>query len=81
MVYTEIGSFDAKTKLSELLREVGHGHRYTITLRGQPVADLIPTETLAQQNKYLAIKNMQDIKKIKGITSEIVVELIAEGRR
>lgn len=79
-MYTEIGSFDAKTKFSELLREVGHGNRYTITLRGHPIADLIPTETSANQNKYAAIKNMQAIEKVKGVTHECLLEWIAEGR-
>ena len=37
----EIGSYDAKTRLPELLREVQTGQRYTITLRGKPVADLV----------------------------------------
>jgi prevent-host-death family protein len=39
-MYTEIGAFDAKAKLSELLRQMQQGQRYTITLRGHPVADL-----------------------------------------
>ena len=36
--YTEIGAFDAKTKLSEILRKVEQGERFTITLRGRAVA-------------------------------------------
>ena len=32
--YTEIGAFDAKTKLSEILRKVDQGERFTITVRG-----------------------------------------------
>ena len=40
--YTEIGAFDAKTKLSEILRKVEQGERFTITLRGRPVANLVP---------------------------------------
>ena len=40
----EIGSYEAKTKLPELLRGVQAGKRYTITLRGEPIADLIPAE-------------------------------------
>lgn len=39
----EIGSFEAKTKLPELLRGVRNGKRYTITLRGRPIADLVPS--------------------------------------
>jgi hypothetical protein len=32
--YTEIGAFDAKTKLSEILRKVEQGERFTITQAG-----------------------------------------------
>lgn len=37
-----IGAFEAKTRLSELLREVGAGRSFTITVRGAPVARLTP---------------------------------------
>lgn len=40
----EIGSYEAKTKLPELLRGGRAGNRYTITLRGEQVADLVPAE-------------------------------------
>jgi antitoxin (DNA-binding transcriptional repressor) of toxin-antitoxin stability system len=38
-MHLEIGSYEAKTKLPELLRGVQAGKRYTITLRGQAVAE------------------------------------------
>lgn len=38
----EIGAFEAKTRLSELLENVGRGHIYRITKRGKPVAELRP---------------------------------------
>jgi len=37
----EIGSYDAKTRLPELLREVQTGQRDTITLRCKPMAYLV----------------------------------------
>lgn len=40
----EVGFYEAKTKLPELLRDVQQGSRYTITLRGEAVAELIPVE-------------------------------------
>ena len=39
----EIGSYDAKTKLPEILRRVEAGEAFTITNRGKPIADLIPS--------------------------------------
>ena len=41
---TEVGAFEAKTKLPELLRRVEEGESFTITNRGVPVADLVPTQ-------------------------------------
>lgn len=40
----EVRSCEAKAKLSELLRGVKGGNRYTITLHGVPVADLVPPQ-------------------------------------
>lgn len=40
----EVGSYEAKTKLPELLRGIRLGNRYTITLRGEAVAELVPVE-------------------------------------
>jgi antitoxin (DNA-binding transcriptional repressor) of toxin-antitoxin stability system len=35
-----IGAFEAKAQLSPLLRAVEQGERFTITVRGKPVADI-----------------------------------------
>ncbi|MEK8088663.1 type II toxin-antitoxin system prevent-host-death family antitoxin [Thermithiobacillus plumbiphilus] len=77
----EIGSFDAKARLSELLREVQRGQRFTITLRGRPVADLVPSDSAARQDFHAAIEAMRSIRKVRGVSEETVAEWIAEGRR
>jgi prevent-host-death family protein len=41
----DIGVFEAKTRLSELLEHVGRGRVYRITKRGNPVAELRPVPT------------------------------------
>ena len=38
---TEIGAYEAKTKLPELLRQVKAGKQFTITNRGEAIADLL----------------------------------------
>jgi len=45
----EIGAFEAKTRLSELLERVRAGRVYRITKRGQPVAELRPIEVPNRQ--------------------------------
>jgi prevent-host-death family protein len=42
MKSSEIGAFEAKTRLSELLEEVRRGRTFVITRRGRPVAELRP---------------------------------------
>ena len=44
MEIEDIGAFEAKTRLSELLERVSRGQVYRITRRGTPVAELRPIE-------------------------------------
>lgn len=77
----EVGSYEAKTKLPELLRGIQAGNRYTITLRGEAVADLVPAENnksldaAAASDEMLAF--MQAQKKGDGVDLK---SLINEGR-
>jgi prevent-host-death family protein len=42
---TSVGTFEAKTHLSQLLERVAKGERILITNRGKPIAMLIPHES------------------------------------
>jgi prevent-host-death family protein len=42
-----IGTFEAKTHLSDLLEQVEAGESFVITRRGQPVARLVPARPTA----------------------------------
>lgn len=46
---TTVGSFEAKTKLAELLDKVEAGETVTITRRGKPVAKLVPAGVDAEE--------------------------------
>lgn len=59
----EIGSYDAKTKLAEILRRVEAGEHFTITNRGKPVADLIPSRSSSDHKVEGAIANILKAKK------------------
>lgn len=78
---TTIGAFDAKAKLSELLREVQLGHRYVITVRGKPIADLVPSGSHRMSATRNAVESMRNIRKIVGVDAQTVTEWIADGRR
>ena len=52
METTQIGSFEAKTRLSELLEQVRKGHSYVITRRGCPVAELRPVRRARRELRF-----------------------------
>ncbi len=73
-----IGAFDAKTKLPELLRAVRRGHRFTITLRGEPIATLVPVP--AKKHSESAVAAMLAFTKSRPVSSLDYKALIEEGR-
>jgi prevent-host-death family protein len=49
---TDIGAFEAKTRLSELLDRVARGQVYRITKRGKPVAELRPVTAVGRRPQF-----------------------------
>lgn len=78
--YTEIGAFAAKTKLSEILRKVDQGERFTITVRGRAVADVVPSQTRDKRALDEAVERLMH-PRIEGISGDTVLEWIREGRK
>ena len=76
----EIGSYEAKTKLPEILRRVEAGESFTITNRGKPVAELIPTRAGGDRQIETVIANILKAKK-HVITAEELSELKNQGRK
>ncbi|MEY2341695.1 type II toxin-antitoxin system Phd/YefM family antitoxin [Acidithiobacillus sp. IBUN Pt1247-S3] len=79
----EIGSYEAKTKLPELLRGTQAGNRYTITLRGEAVADLVPVEGNKHRDAITAVEDMLSFMQARARKPVGCVDLkalINEGR-
>lgn len=77
---TEVGSYEAKTHLSELLARVAKGEQIVITKHGSPIAYLLP----AGKRLSTASEVIRGIKELRrGIKSKghRVKDLIEEGRR
>ena len=87
---TQISATEAKTRLSELLRRVGQGERFVVTLRGRVVAELAQPAQVAEalparrqfteeerEAAYQRLRNPQ----IHGISGDTILEWIREGRR
>lgn len=77
----EIGAFEAKARLSAILREVEKGRSFTITVRGRPVADLVPSHQTDESNIESAIEKMLHIRKIRGVSNKNIQQWITAGRR
>ena len=77
----EIDAFEAKTRLLELLRQVKAGKRFTITNRGEAVADLVPSESVTSKNKAAAVeKFMAFIRENPVRGTGKIKEFIGQGR-
>ena len=75
----EIGSFEAKTRLSEILREVEGGRIYVILRRGKPVARLVPVEASVRNDfRELGLQFRHVREQVKGPIR--VRDLIARER-
>lgn len=74
----QIGSYEAKTRLSELLREVQAGQRYTITLRGEPIAELVPPTGGTAGDAAAAAAQMRELMlgaaPIKGLDLKALID-------
>jgi len=76
----EIGSYDAKTKLPEILRRVEAGESFTITNRGRPVADVVPSSTASHEKAQAAIENILAAKK-HPVSDETLANLRGAGQK
>lgn len=63
-----VGIFEAKTRLSEIVRLVEEGETFTITLRGKPVVDLVPTQRVDRRRVGEAVRRLQALPKIEGVS-------------
>lgn len=79
-MYQEIGAFDAKARLFELLRAVSEGHRFTISVRDKPVADLVPSEARARQDIHASLEQLRNIELVQGVSDEEIRDWIRLGR-
>jgi prevent-host-death family protein len=78
-----IGSYEAKTKLPQLLDEVAKGKKITITKRGKPVALLVPVPKENQKDVKQVVQEMLAYRdRVKRTLGGLTIrEMIEEGRR
>jgi len=82
---TTIGSYEAKTRLPQLLERAAKGERITITKRGKPMAVLVPPKSAApRMSPEEAVEAMKRFQRENAPTlgpGLTIREMIEEGRR
>ena len=78
----DIGAFEAKTHLSELLDQVAKGERVRITRRGTPVAMLVPLADEPALSATDAAARLRELRADTTLGADLSLRvLIDEGRR
>jgi prevent-host-death family protein len=76
-----VGSYEAKTHLSNLLHLVAQGEKITITKHGVPVAMLVPVGATERRDAGEAIAELKRLRKGRKLRGVAIRQLIEEGRR
>ena len=77
---TKIDSYEAKTKLLELLRQVKTGESFTITNRGEAIADLVPSTGARAIDKVAAAEKLKAFMLTDPVRGVNIKAIIEEGR-
>ncbi len=73
----EVGSYEAKTKLPELLRQVKSGESFTITNHGKAVAGLVPSAGAKVKDKVAAVAKLKAFRRaepVPGVDLRALIE-------
>lgn len=76
----EVGAFEAKTHLSELLAAVEAGETVTITRRGKAVAQLVPVADSGSE-RLAALTLLKRLGAGLNLSADEVISARDEGRR
>ena len=77
---SEYGVYEAKTRLPDLIKQVAQGERVTITNRGKPVVDLVPSARRLAQQTTEAISAILAMR-AGSVDRETFSEMRKRGRR
>jgi len=77
-----LGSYEAKTRLPELLRAVERGESITITRRGVPIARLVGIDESVREDTGTIIARMKRARAGRpSVSAEEILAARDEGRR
>jgi prevent-host-death family protein len=77
----EIGAFEAKNKLGQLLDQVEHGEEIIITRHGRPVAKLVPADVGFDRAKaQRAAAGLREASRGVTLGGLKIKDLVGQGR-
>lgn len=76
----QVGAYEAKTRLSQLIDEAAKGEEIIITKHGVPVAALVPIAGSRQLDPQAAIAAIKDFRRRHRLAGLSLREMIEEGR-
>ncbi len=77
----EVGAYEAKTRLAQLLKRVSRGERFTITKHGVPVAMLVPAAAAGARPVAETIAGLRRLRAAHRLDGLRLRDMIDEGRR
>lgn len=79
----EVGLFEAKNRLSELVGEAEKGEEIVITRRGKPAARLVAIRNDGEKRRQAveAVERIRELRKGLTLGGLDIKELINEGRK
>ena len=78
---SEIGAFEAKTHLPQLLQRVEAGERFIITRHSRPVAELVPYRSHDSGKVRTAIEALKRFQRTHSLDGLPIRQLIEESRK
>ncbi len=78
---SEIGAFEAKTHLPQLLKRVEAGERFVITRHSRPVAELVPFRSHDSDKVRTAIEALKRFQRTHSLDGIPIRQLIEESRK
>jgi prevent-host-death family protein len=77
----EIGIYEAKSKLSQLVERAEAGEEITLTRRGRPVAKIVNASPALRTDRARLLREIRALSRRVRIPKSITIrEIVAEGR-
>ena len=76
-----VGTYEAKKRLSELLRRASEGETITITKHGVPLAKIEPIATRKRKDRRKIIDRIKEFRKGRTTGGMSIKEMMHEGHK